>query len=181
MIRAFSLTAIVCLTLVLFWYGRSGVARPGIPETDGAVKRAAKTCAEDGSCTQPTPLPTPSVGAGSGVSFPQLVRRAWEAIPLKRDLQNRSSQELHESPPELLAAAEALGQIEEALSADRNLLAQGLKFFRDCAVNDQFPTSVRALCYHRFRGWLPNTEMNSLTAAEVPDEVRTLADQLDVE
>jgi len=189
MIRAFSLTAIVCLTMALFWHSRLGVARPGAQNPEGPAP-VERDCRTDRSCAEalePSPPPASRKveaavadrAASVREEFHKLTQEAWHAIPLKRALQSRTDGDLHYASPELVAAVERVGLVDEALEVEPSLALQGLKFFKDCAVNDEFPTSVRALCYHRWRARLPKEKAVALTDGEVPDEVRALSEQLD--
>lgn len=113
-------------------------------------------------------------------SFRLLARETWDKIPLKSALRARSSAELHAIPSEIIEASTSLGVLEEAIDADPALLSLGLKFFRACAINDDFATSTRALCLHRLelRRAKVGLDPETFAEGEISPQVRSVSEQL---
>lgn len=181
--RSFSIIALLLsVTGLVAWLGRErvttlpraqaeeisvGSTAPVLTPAPQSPEREKKK--ETEAASQATPSPAQE-------AFRRLAKTTWDAIPLKASLQERSSAQLHTTPDEIRQAGERIGQIEDAMAADASLMPLGLRFFGNCARNDAFPSSIRALCYRsltRF-GATP-----SLSESEVPLRIRALAEQLD--
>jgi hypothetical protein len=83
------------------------------------------------------------------------------SLPKLSDLRNLSNEEVHEVAKPVFAGALQIkrfaDQLEISMKADaglvtetQSLAAAGVNFYEKCAVNDQTPESIRAVCYVEF-------------------------------
>jgi hypothetical protein len=123
--------------------------------------------------------------------FTELASHTLRNLPSKDALHHLNENDAHQTPSILLQAAMEIGEIVEVLEArlqqtetDPNahakVIEQGLSFYRECALNSEKPTSVRALCYSHFRELRERSghPETSSEADAVPGDVRSLVDLL---
>jgi hypothetical protein len=72
-----------------------------------------------------------------------------EKLPRKSDLQNLKDDEVHSIPQELLATGRELGQLKEYVLRYPDFKAlqeEAKEFYKSCADDEAYPTSIRSLC-----------------------------------
>lgn len=69
-------------------------------------------------------------------------------LPTVKDMRSQDDEEVIHGQSLVVEAGRKIGQIEEALEKDPKLLAQTIKFYRNCISEEQIYSPIRALCLH---------------------------------
>lgn len=138
--------------------------------------------------TPPPPVPTVTATPQASTSeesqkaaseaFDRQLNETATQIPRVADLRKMSAEEAHQTPQVLLKAGKALGKIAEAVAANPQLKDQAMGFYRECTKNDDYPTSVRSLCYSDFRNLAGSQADELLPADQVAPNVIKLSKTL---
>jgi hypothetical protein len=107
----------------------------------------SKSSVSSPSISKDEKAPEKVVPAGHQNDFRLLLDEAWEAIPSVEELRALPEAELHHTPKVIISAGTKLGHIAERLKENPELSGQAASFYSNCALNQDFPTSIRALCY----------------------------------
>jgi len=105
--------------------------------------------------------------------FVSKLQNISSALPTIAQLQKLTESQVHRTPSPLVAAAESLGEVEEAVEANPSLRPHAIEFYQQCAIKDELASTIRALCYHNWKTHSRETEL------PIPAEIRDLADSLD--
>ncbi len=84
-------------------------------------------------------------------NFQNIANRTLRSIPTIEDLQKLSDEEVHNTPTQIIEAASKIGKIASMLALDSSLKPIGIGFYEDCAKTENFPNSVRAVCYFNLK------------------------------
>jgi len=107
------------------------------------------------------------------------IQKVRKALPSLAELRNLPSDEVHGTPAKIIEAGAALGELEEYLERRPEEFPEASRFFSDCAVGSEFPSSIRAMCLHSLRNnpsqWAPGV---SAKLEALPSEVTDLEAQL---
>jgi len=132
---------------------------------------------------EPTPVqpPAPEPEAVASTQslttqeFRSLGAEVMSSLPTKESLKSLKDEDAHNVPLPILLAGEKLGAIAEAVSKDPALEAEAVLFYENCAISNQYPDSVRALCFYNYRNL---SEKSGRAMKSVPAPIRQLADKL---
>jgi hypothetical protein len=91
-------------------------------------------------------------------------------------LPTKESAESDDSIP-ILVAGERLAPVGEAVQNDSALVEEALLLYEGCAASAQYPDSVRALCFYKYKKLGRNTG-KSVSQRNVPAPIRSLAEKL---
>lgn len=86
------------------------------------------------------------IEALSEEEFEKFAQDALKIMPRKSDLQNLKPQEVHHFPEPVQKAGHKLAQIKDILTKRPDLEEVGIRFYEECANDNEAMTSVRALC-----------------------------------
>jgi hypothetical protein len=111
------------------------------------------------------------------IELKHLTEKALQVMPTIHDLKELSSEEVHHTPDIILKEGQILGEIAQLIEDHPELGKQAIDFYEKCAKNADAPTSIRALCYFRFKKLDPNHENREDDS--IPDSIKILANQLD--
>ncbi len=113
----------------------------------------------------------------------QFERRAQEIqskLPRKADLQKLEDDQVHSIPQELLQTGRQLGQLKEMVLRypDNPVLQERAKeFYKNCADDEGYPTSIRSLClFNRLQ--LAKNSGEDFDISPYPLEIKELVLQL---
>lgn len=110
--------------------------------------------------------------------FKEVTEYAFRSIPTIEALQALDASEVHDMPEKLNQAGIALGRVAQAIQDHPELANEGMDFYKRCAKTDDFPSSVRALCYFSLKG-LGAAHHVEIAEGDYPAEVRELATELE--
>lgn len=113
--------------------------------------------------------------------FCQLVEAAQSNMPKKKDLQALPDEQVHYTPELIQRAALSVGQIAQAIADNKELVPEGLKFYRDCAEFEDSPNSIRASCYFNHEELIKKFNLKDPSLendSKISDRVRALAKKL---
>lgn len=102
---------------------------------------------KDAAPEETRPLPDIS---SEELAFRERAQQIIEDFPRKNILKEKE-RDLHKPPRELIEAGNELGALEDLLDKNPNLIKEGLRFYRRCALTDDLLTSLRALCLHNLK------------------------------
>ena len=111
---------------------------------------------------------------GEERNFDETAREIMDRLPTLSDLRSLSDAEVHDTPKPIIQAGLQLGRIAELLQANPRLGLRAVQFYSKCASDENFPSSVRALCFSH----LKNLDGDTAAQAAVPAEIRELAEDL---
>jgi len=145
------------------------------PETPLATPPAASASVTP----SPTPSATPEdIQKAASEAFDKQLSETTAALPHASDLRKLSAEEAHETPKILLRAGKMLGQVAETVAANPQLKDQAVGFYRECTKNDDYPTSVRSLCYVDFKNLAKDQSTQLLPEDQVSPNVLKLSKTL---
>lgn len=129
----------LCMSVLLV---ACAIFRVGAPPPKRSAKAKGRGQAETvvETATSPKPVATPLI--------PRF-RIALASLPEKRILGGAPSVEF--APRALMEASERLGRLRAELRDNPALLDEGLKFYRECANEEEVLTSIRAYCLRAVR------------------------------
>lgn len=103
-----------------------------------------------------------------------LMTDAVSKMPRKKDLQRMSAEEVHHTPQVIADAGYRLGVIAEFLSLHPEHTKAVISFYKTCAYDSEFPTSIRAVCYsHILKN--SSSQGGELSTEGLPSEVLEIA------
>lgn len=105
--------------------------------------------------------------------FELLLTEVRDQLPTRAILRNKTAEEVHQPPQELLDIGLEFGKIHDALALQPSRVPAGAAFFAECAGRDDLLTSVRAVCVRNARFW-------GVTVDGLPAEVERVAAALPV-
>lgn len=112
------------------------------------------------------------------LAFRQRAQRVLEDFPKKSILKERG-RDPHKPPRELVDASNELGTIEDLLDKNPELVKEGLRFYRKCALTNELLTSLRALCLHNLKTRATASGFDKrIRWNEFPDHLHRIADKL---
>lgn len=80
------------------------------------------------------------------VQLKTLLASAYHFIPRKTDIQKKEKELVHHIPVEIKLAGEFIGRLVEKVRGDAALTKEAFHFFNKCSKDENFPTTIRALC-----------------------------------
>jgi hypothetical protein len=188
---------LVFVVVILLWtlWPRSQSLSPNRPFTKALTKGEAPAQVETPSETSASPqIPVPKTSPSSSQTqssesteaspmtreeFASLVEQALQELPRKETLRKLPAEEVeHQAPPQIFEAGRILGGVKEALDKNPDLVPQAVEFYAHCAESNNYPNSVRALCYSNGRVYADKAQLHF--DPEVTDTVKHLAKQLPV-
>jgi hypothetical protein len=109
-----------------------------------------------------------------------LISRAKEKIPALPDPSTLTAEQAHGTPPQVIEAAAALGDLEEYLEQNPGDLNSVIPFYLECAENSRTFPAVRAFCLHalKTRGEGRISPIDQKRIAALPEEVRRIESEL---
>ena len=172
-------TALVSFTLGLAWHfsknsalktNTSAEIQPNLTGSSVGVFETKEVTPEENG-----PLPDIS---NEELAFRERAERVLSDFPQKQILKD-PDRDLHRPPPELADAGAELGAIEDLLDDYPNLINEGLRFYKKCALKDDLLTSLRALCLHNLKTRAKKAgKEKEIRWKEFPDQLHRLADRL---
>ncbi len=102
------------------------------------------------------------------------LNKALTLFPTKAHLKELDSQAVHIIPPEIKIAGEFLSKLIPSMRQNENYKAEGYIFLQKCSKNDDFPTTVRALCFSHYAREAKDRG-DTISASGVPKQVIDLA------
>lgn len=81
--------------------------------------------------------------------FEEIANSIVEKLPKKQDLQELKEGEVHSIPQELLETGRELGRLKELVLRYpdfKELQSKAKSFYKGCADDEDYPTSIRSLC-----------------------------------
>lgn len=99
----------------------------------------------------PTPTPEPKVSAADAalLEFKTYTQGVINEMPRLEDLRELPASETHGTPKVIREAAAQLGVVADMVAKNAALKPPALEFYQKCSLQNDFPTSVRALCLNR--------------------------------
>jgi hypothetical protein len=125
------------------------------------------------------PTAAPKTKAAEAPRLSEIMQATWEKLPTREQMAKKTSEEVHFTPPEVLAIAEDLGHIADELKAKPELIPSGVEFFRGCAGRENVLEAVRAVCLKELQRWAPQAQPPiAVELAAYPANIRRIADGL---
>jgi len=145
---------------------QAAVAAPGSPEMASPEQNENRRQGE--------PLKDRVINPGqtASVEFQSLAEKVLAGLPKRAELRKLTDAQLHHAPPEVVRAGTLLGRVAQALHDNPSLGSLGSEFYKRCTSDQDFVTSVRALCYARL------VARDPLASVDVPANVRALSQQI---
>ena len=112
--------------------------------------------------------------------FDRLSKDTYGRLP-RRDATKHGASEAVYSPEEMLEASRQLSGVKEALLKNSELFESGLGFYDNCSRDDGLKDSIRALCLSNMRILSVLLMSASPDEAQIPRQVRELADKVPVD
>lgn len=157
-VQIFIIIFLSCLTLyVLFKEVKKSQARRENQKQEANSPTSAKPEKTPGKESAPKPAPTPEARrkplTPKQKETLENFRRQGEIIldklPIKSDLQKLEENQVHSIPQELLKTGRELGKLKELVIKYpdfKELQDEAKSYYKNCADQDQYPTSIRSLC-----------------------------------
>lgn len=128
--------------------------------------------------------PPPVVGSPSGDARAERLRtlesRALETLPTIAQVRQKTNEEVHATPPEILESGRRLGELAEYLSRNPDLVRSALPTYVRCAEDAAVATGTRALCAFRLHVYEKDwDDATRASYAKLPAQVRSIARQLE--
>jgi hypothetical protein len=101
-------------------------------------------------------------------------KKIYRSMPLQKDFAKLTNEEAHHSPKVLKKGARLLGQVAQELREKPSRRAEGLGFYKACALEKQFPKSFRAVCYKRAQEISRVLTKKNWTPKSMDPEVRSI-------
>lgn len=136
------------------------------------------------SSNSPIISPSPSPSSNEGFSnedleeFSDRLKSAWDQIPTLVMLQQLPQEEIHQTPRAVLQAANELGDLNDYVEKHPEYSWKAAEFFKNCALNQEFPPSIRAICFSDFQYTSVTRLKQKSPDLEVGDTVKKLASRL---
>ena len=100
-------------------------------------------------------------------------------LPTMGELKNLSEEEVHHTPTMIKDGGAILGKIHAAAEKNPERREDTLKFFKECAEDEEVVTALRAVCWNKVMTLIPEWQIFlSISDAQVSEEVKSLASQL---
>lgn len=172
------------LIALALWASLPHSREPGEPAVDPASPATTAPVtgvAPYATPSRPAPAAPPEAAPAATVLTREEARALQEEIlaggPTRAQLQKMKPAELHHQPAPVREVGVKLGALAEAIEANPDLAPEAVAFYEKCAGKDDFPSSVRALCYANYEKLGRRLRLNVREDA-APPEVRELADKL---
>ncbi|MBS1983902.1 MAG: hypothetical protein JST16_06995 [Bdellovibrionales bacterium] len=107
------------------------------------------------------------------LEFRSFLKETHAQMPKQSDLRKLTTQQAHHFPAPLEKAGALMGEIAERLEKDPSLTPEAVKFYAGCALDDQLPSSVRALCLANYTKRDPKAPH-----LNVPENIKRVAQSL---
>lgn len=114
---------------------------------------------------------------------PQSVETEFEeklnTLPIVADLQKLTLEEVHHTPELIKDAAELIGSIHAQAQAQPIKRASAMKFFKDCAEDNEVVRPIRAVCLKKVYKLMPEWKIATVISHEkIQESVSALAFKL---
>lgn len=106
--------------------------------------------------------------------FKETANQVLQELPTLEELRKLPHEEVHQTPGRIIQAGVELGKIAEMLEAHPELGPEAVQFYDKCSSHNEYPSSVRALCFSHLKTIDPKLAADS----QVPDAIRDLADRI---
>ncbi len=113
--------------------------------------------------------------------FLELTQKVESSFPTQKELQQLTDHQAHYTPEVIHKSAAGLGEIAQALADNKDLSADGIRFYRECAENEAHPSSLRATCFVNHEELLkknPSLGESLAKDAKIADQVKDLAKKI---
>jgi type IV secretory pathway VirB10-like protein len=152
------------------------ISEPSPTELSSPIPTGATAPSPPISLSPPPPA-APQVSEALHQQFLDLSQEVFKSIPTKSQLAKLPPEEVHYTPQVMFTASVELGKIAQMVSDHPGLASDGLKFYKECAENEESPTSLRASCYAEFQRLSKSSGVSS-DAPQVPQSVSDLAQKV---
>lgn len=122
-------------------------------------------------------LPLRTEHFNSKKEFKAFTQEVMHAFPTITDLHHYKHDQVYFTPEIIIHAGIQLGQVEESLNLNPDLISEGIYFFKDCAQKHHLPIQIRALCFAKLTKFTEFNDHQQLHL-DVSDEVKELASQI---
>ena len=101
-------------------------------------------------------------------------------MPLLPGTSGISAEDAHGTPPQVIEAGAALGDLEEYLDQNPGDFKTVIEFYLECAGNSRTFPAVRAVCLHSLKKRGPGliSPIDQKRIAALPEEVRRIESEL---
>jgi hypothetical protein len=90
-------------------------------------------------------------------------------------LQHLPQKEVHHTPTSVIQAANHLGDLTDYVEQHPETASKAVEFYRDCAMNQEFPLSIRAVCFSDYQ-YISENKLNlSRVDLEIDDKIKAIA------
>lgn len=176
--RLFGGTLLITFTGILGWYIAGRYQSLGENnQSNFNHPQAWVTVIEEKEPSNEEKQPLPEISEEE-LSFRARAKEILKDFPGKEVL-HQPERDHHRPPPELTSAGAELGAIEDLLDKNPHLLREGLRFYRQCALQENILTSLRALCLHNLKVRAKSAGIESRIRWQIfPSHLHRLADKL---
>lgn len=102
-----------------------------------------------------------------------------KALPKVSDLKDMTDEEVHHTPMMVKEGGLLIGRLHEAAQVNPKRREATLKFFKNCAENDELLPAVRALCWKRTISQIVEWKIFlPISDAKVSEEIKALATKI---
>lgn len=119
--------------------------------------------------------PPPQETQVSKEEFRQLILKAFATLPKQTDAEKFISEDVHQTPPQLIAQIQPLLDINRAARTNPALIPEALRFYKNCASDSVLMTAVRARCLSHLRK-LSESQGKTVDLSKFSERVRKLSD-----
>lgn len=167
--------AILALLVALLLFVVLRSQREHVPDVSSTVTTPVEVPADNPSAAPEKEIAkTPETQP----SFRQVADQAWKKIPKKLDLQQVPKEEMHHTPRLVQTAALALGDVAQLLHDKPEYRRDGFQFYQKCALESEFPMSIRAVCLSGYRK-MAEALGERVEEDAVSPQIRALTDRID--
>ncbi|MFG1481527.1 hypothetical protein ABMA79_07935 [Halobacteriovorax sp. HFRX-2_2] len=100
-------------------------------------------------------------------------------LPIAADLQKLTLKEVHHTPELIKDAGELIGEVHAKAQVDPAKRASAMKFFKDCAEDNEVVRPIRAVCLKKVYKLMPKWKIATVISHEkIPENVSALAFKL---
>ncbi len=109
-----------------------------------------------------------------------LISEAELSIPTFEMMKNKTTEEVHHTPKEIIESSRKLGALAEHLAGNPTLIPESLPFYASCALKKDALNPIRALCTYRLLRYKKNwTEKTRDDFSKIPKTILALAKEIE--
>jgi len=110
--------------------------------------------------------------------FADQLAKLEQVLPTREIMKNKTIEEVHDTPQEVMDAGERMGLLKKAWIANPELKPQARDFYQSCASRADLLTPIRSLCLVNLRALNKALGQRPMDESGLPQNIRNVADQI---